>query len=95
MDRAATTSRSFVPTWLGGGGFFDPSGSRGSQYPIVAMTKEERQSAVVTVGNQEVFLREIPPDFMIQSISALKKAGFANPSVQQIAQQWLEFKNKK
>lgn len=86
MDRATPTGSSFFH-W-NGGYRYDPK-------PVVTMTKEERQSAVVTVGNQEVFLREIPPDFMIQSISALKKAGFANPSVQQIAQQWLEFKNKK
>jgi len=86
MDRATPTGSSFFH-W-NGGYRYDPK-------PVVTMTKEERQSAVVTVGNQEVFLREIPPDFMIQSISALKKAGFANPSVQQIAQQWLEIQNKK
>ena len=96
MDRAATTSRSFVPTWLGGGGFFDPSGSRGSQYPIVAMTKDERESAVVTVGNQEVFLRDIPPKFIIQSTKELqdrKEDPIRNPSNNQIAQMWLSAKD--
>jgi len=86
MDMATPTGSSF---WHWNGGYrYDPK-------PIVTMTKEERQSAVVTVGNQEVFLRDIPKDFADQSTAALKKVGFANPSVQQIAQQWLEFKNKK
>ena len=86
MDRATPTGSSFFH-W-NGGYRYDPK-------PVVTMTKEERQSAIVTVGDKEVFLRDIPPDFMKQSIDALTKAGFANPSVQQIAQQWLEFKNKK
>lgn len=86
MDRATPTGSSFFH-W-NGGYRYDPK-------PVVTMTKEERQSAVVTVGNQEVFLRDIPKDFADQSTAALKKAGFANPSVQQIAQQWLEIHNKK
>ena len=88
MDRATPTGSSFWRGNWNGGYRYDPK-------PVVIMTKEERQSAVVTVGNQEVFLRDIPKDFADQSTAALKKAGFANPSVQQIAQQWLEFNNKK